>query len=120
MKRGHLPEWEAGAQAVPQIAKDYWRLPADSTMLDLILAVRADEATHRYVSRPSLSVARPDATSSQLLEPHSRQPRGGFRHEPVRPEASECGGSRERSWLYAGAVTRVGGEGQARYARAQG
>lgn len=34
----------------PQIAKDYYRLPADATMRDVILHVRADEAMHRDVN----------------------------------------------------------------------
>ncbi len=38
-----MPEWAPGKQQVPSIAKDYWRLGDDATMLDLILAVRADE-----------------------------------------------------------------------------
>ncbi|KAM0747600.1 alternative oxidase [Meredithblackwellia eburnea MCA 4105] len=50
IKRGNLPEWEAGAQKVPQIAIDYWRLGQGATMLDLVLAVRADEAGHRFVN----------------------------------------------------------------------
>ena len=68
MERGNIPEvrrvpsagqgfqlttwfnqWEKGGQSVPQIAKDYWRLGEDATMLDLIKAVRADEAGHRCV-----------------------------------------------------------------------
>ncbi|GAA5973775.1 hypothetical protein JCM21900_001030 [Sporobolomyces salmonicolor] len=47
MRRGEIPEWDAGKKQVPQVAKDYWRLSDDATMLDLILAVRADEAGHR-------------------------------------------------------------------------
>lgn len=31
----------------PQIAIDYWHLPADATLRDVVLAVRADEANHR-------------------------------------------------------------------------
>ena len=33
---------------VPQIAKDYWRLDENATMIDLLKAVRADEAGHRF------------------------------------------------------------------------
>jgi len=52
IKRGNLPEWSdaPNAQKVPQIAKDYWRLKDDCTMVDLIMAVRADEAGHRFVN----------------------------------------------------------------------
>ena len=31
----------------PDIAKHYWGLPADATLRDVVLVVRADEAHHR-------------------------------------------------------------------------
>jgi len=34
----------------PQIAIDYWQLPAGSRLRDVIIAVRADEAEHRDVN----------------------------------------------------------------------
>lgn len=34
----------------PQIAKDYYRLPDDATIRDVVLHVRADEAMHRDVN----------------------------------------------------------------------
>ncbi|MDP3854799.1 alternative oxidase [Phenylobacterium sp.] len=34
----------------PAIAKRYWKLPADATLRDVVLAVRADEAHHRDVN----------------------------------------------------------------------
>src|SRR3546814_17493028 len=34
----------------PKIAKDYWGLPADATLRDVVLVVRADEAHHRAVN----------------------------------------------------------------------
>ena len=33
--------------AAPQIAIDYWKLPSDATLRDVVIAVRADEAEHR-------------------------------------------------------------------------
>lgn len=39
---GHTPNVPA-----PQIAIDYWSLPADATLRDVVIAVRADEAGHR-------------------------------------------------------------------------
>lgn len=60
IKRGNIPEWAPGATPVPQIAKDYWRLDDSATMLDLVLAVRADEASHRCVL-PSLPPRGTDA-----------------------------------------------------------
>lgn len=44
---GRLATWKE--QPAPEIAIKYWRLPADAKMKDLLLAVRADEAIHRYV-----------------------------------------------------------------------
>ena len=34
----------------PQIAIDYWKLPADARLRDVVIAVRADEAEHRDVN----------------------------------------------------------------------
>ncbi len=34
----------------PEIAKHYWKLPADATLRDVVLVVRADEAHHRDVN----------------------------------------------------------------------
>ena len=36
--------------AAPDIAKNYWKLAADATLRDVILAVRQDEAGHRDVN----------------------------------------------------------------------
>ena len=36
--------------AAPAIAIDYWRLPKDAKLRDVVLAVRADEAHHRDVN----------------------------------------------------------------------
>jgi ubiquinol oxidase len=34
----------------PEIARRYWGLPEDSTLRDVVLVVRADEAHHRDVN----------------------------------------------------------------------
>jgi ubiquinol oxidase len=49
----YLAEVDAGEEAnvaAPQIAIDYWQLPADARLRDVIIAVRADEAEHRDVN----------------------------------------------------------------------
>lgn len=49
----YLAEIDAGNHAnvaAPQIAIDYWKLPADATLRDVVVAVRADEANHRDVN----------------------------------------------------------------------
>lgn len=43
-----LAEWRT--QKAPKIARSYWKLGADGTVLDLMYAVRADEAEHRDVN----------------------------------------------------------------------
>ena len=46
---GNLPLW--ANLAAPQIAKTYWKLSDNAMMRDVLLAIRADEATHRqYVN----------------------------------------------------------------------
>lgn len=45
---GKIPEWKN--LEVPHIAKKYWRLDEGSTMRDLLLAIRADEACHNHVN----------------------------------------------------------------------
>ncbi|MEM6908228.1 MAG: alternative oxidase [Pseudomonadota bacterium] len=49
----YLAEVDAGTHEnipAPQIAIDYWQLPADARLRDVIIAVRADEAEHRDVN----------------------------------------------------------------------
>jgi|APFEC2959095136_1045048.scaffolds.fasta_scaffold00096_6 ubiquinol oxidase len=49
----YLAEIDAGrAENVPApaIARHYWKLPADATLRDVVLVVRADEAHHRDVN----------------------------------------------------------------------
>ena len=43
----------------PKIARDYWQLPADGTLRDVVLAVRADEAGHRDVNHGFADELRP-------------------------------------------------------------
>ena len=55
----YLNEVEAGRHeniAAPQIAIDYWQLPEDARLKDVIIAVRADEAEHRDVNHGFVDV----------------------------------------------------------------
>lgn len=54
----------------PEIAIDYWRLPQDAKLLDVIYAVRSDETTHRFVNH-SLANLNPatDVNPFALREP---------------------------------------------------
>lgn len=42
----------------PRIAIDYWRLPEDATLRDVVVSVRADEAHHRDVNHFAANVLR--------------------------------------------------------------
>jgi ubiquinol oxidase len=48
----------------PEIARRYWRLPADARLRDVVLAVRADEAGHRDVNHGFADVLGPARTSA--------------------------------------------------------
>jgi ubiquinol oxidase len=45
----------------PKIARDYWQLPANARLRDVVLAVRADEAGHRDVNHDFANQLRPVA-----------------------------------------------------------
>jgi ubiquinol oxidase len=58
----YLQEIDAGRVEnvpAPQIAIDYWRLPADARLREVVLAVRADEAGHRDVNHGFADELRP-------------------------------------------------------------
>lgn len=63
----YLEEIDAGRidnVPAPRIAIDYWALPADARLRDVVIAVRADEAGHRDVNH---AIAGPDeATAAEL------------------------------------------------------
>lgn len=68
----YLKEVEAGRHEnvpAPRIAIDYWQLPEDARLADVIIAVRADEAEHRDVNHDF--VAEIDALRAGETEPHS-------------------------------------------------
>ncbi|KAK4118862.1 alternative oxidase [Parathielavia appendiculata] len=51
MERGRLPLWTDPGFRIPDIAVKYWNMPEGKrTMRDLILYIRADEASHRGVN----------------------------------------------------------------------
>ena len=45
-----IDEGRSANVPAPQIAKDYWGLPDQATLRDVVLVVRADEAHHRDVN----------------------------------------------------------------------
>ncbi|KUI68900.1 Alternative oxidase, mitochondrial [Cytospora mali] len=51
LEAGYLPKWTDPKFQVPDIAVSYWKMPeGHRTMKDLILYIRADEASHRGVN----------------------------------------------------------------------
>jgi ubiquinol oxidase len=62
----YLAEIDAGRLEnvpAPQIAIDYWHLPKDARLRDVVLAVRADEAQHRDVNHGfAQALTAPDST----------------------------------------------------------
>jgi len=65
----YLNEIDAGRlpnPPAPEVAIEYWKLPADATLRDVVIVVRQDEAGHRDVNH---------AFAEELC----RQPRGGRR-----------------------------------------
>ncbi len=63
LKQGRLPEWEN--VAAPEIAKQYWQLGEEAMLVDVIRAVRADEATHRHINHTFASWRQPTRIHSQ-------------------------------------------------------
>ena len=54
----------------PEIAIDYWRLPKNATLLDVIYAVRSDESTHRFVNHTLANIdVKKDVNPFAIREP---------------------------------------------------
>ncbi|KAA1476612.1 AOX, alternative oxidase mitochondrial precursor [Dentipellis sp. KUC8613] len=68
MEAGRLPVWVD--HPAPEIAKDYWRLRPNATMLDVIYAVRSDETTHRFVNHSLANLKTDDINPFALREPN--------------------------------------------------
>jgi ubiquinol oxidase len=63
----------------PAIAIHYWKLPADATLRDVVLKVRADEAHHRDVNHGfanTLAKLPPSPVPSAPYPPHATELRG--------------------------------------------
>ncbi|KAK7052567.1 alternative oxidase [Favolaschia claudopus] len=68
LEDGKIPEWTD--KPAPEIAIDYWRLPPDATLLDVIYAVRSDETTHRFVNHSLANLnTKTDVNPFALREP---------------------------------------------------
>lgn len=68
LESGRFPEW--ATKPAPEIAKDYWRLRHDATLLDVIYAVRSDESTHRFVNHSLANLnSKTDVNPFAIREP---------------------------------------------------
>ncbi|KAL4073238.1 alternative oxidase-domain-containing protein [Scleroderma yunnanense] len=90
IEAGRLPEWKD--MPAPKIAKDYWRLPDDAKLLDVIYAVRSDESTHRFINH-SLANLNPktDVNPFALREPdmHIKGKKLGFERSEAEQYVSD-------------------------------
>ena len=51
---GHISEWSV--EPAPEIARRYYKLPAEAVVRDVVLCIRADEANHRDVNHTFASL----------------------------------------------------------------
>lgn len=70
LKQGRLPEWEN--VPAPDIAKQYWQLADNAMLVDVIRAVRADEATHRHINHTFASLESTDPNPFAMREPPAK------------------------------------------------
>ena len=90
---GRLPEW-AGKPA-PEIAINYWRLPKDATMRDLLLVVRADEVGRWRCFSRHFTAFKMHADSCMWFATTRKAP-ALPRHKPSRKRSSRGRGQRLR------------------------
>jgi ubiquinol oxidase len=96
----YLAEVDAGRHEnvpAPQIAIDYWQLPQDARLRDVIIAVRADEAEHRDVNHGFVDaldarkghkpIGTPSLDTPELAMPKASLHEDIFEQEPCREPA---------------------------------
>ncbi|KAL0960657.1 hypothetical protein HGRIS_005685 [Hohenbuehelia grisea] len=82
LEEGRIPEWTN--EPAPEIAIDYWRLPADAKLIDVMYAVRSDESTHRFVNHSLANLnTKTDVNPFAFREPdmHVKGKKIGFERE---------------------------------------
>ena len=68
--------------AAPPIAKDYWRLPENATIKDVLYAVRSDETTHRFVNHSLGNLDPNDVNPLAIREPDMHVKGGNIEYAP--------------------------------------
>ena len=85
---GDGPASEWATMPAPKLAIKYWRMPDDATVRDLIIAVRADEASHSHVNHTLSSMgirqANPFHVGHTELPENFVEPPAGFVPEHCR------------------------------------
>ncbi|KAJ4060653.1 inducible alternative oxidase 2 [Fusarium oxysporum] len=72
---GNLPKWSDPKFQIPDIAIQYWKMPKEHrTMNDLILYIRADEATHRGVNHTLGNLNQTEDPNPFVSEYKDREP----------------------------------------------
>ncbi|KDQ62279.1 hypothetical protein JAAARDRAFT_189621 [Jaapia argillacea MUCL 33604] len=90
LEAGRLPAWSDAP--APEIAKDYWRLPADAKLIDVMYAVRSDETTHRFVNHSLANLnLKTDVNPFALREPnmHVKGQKIAFEREEAKDYVQE-------------------------------
>jgi ubiquinol oxidase len=73
---GYLEQVDNGAVEnvpAPQLAIDYWKLPTDARLRDVIIAVRADEAKHRDMNHSFADALAKGAEKPSAGAPHAAE-----------------------------------------------
>ena len=65
-----IDEGRAPDVAAPEVAKNYWKLPAGATLRDVVRVVRADEAHHRDVNHGRASTLGGEAVDHLPVAPY--------------------------------------------------
>ena len=65
-----IDEGRAENVTAPAIARHYWKLPADATLRDVVLLVRADEAHHRDVNHGFASEIAGEPVAERTTAPY--------------------------------------------------
>eukprot|EP00123_Amoebidium_parasiticum_P022554 comp8980_c0_seq1/m.4182 comp8980_c0_seq1/g.4182 ORF comp8980_c0_seq1/g.4182 comp8980_c0_seq1/m.4182 type:complete len:337 (-) comp8980_c0_seq1:720-1730(-) len=65
---GKLPMWQN--TIAPEVARNYWKLPEDASMRDLIAQIRADEAHHRVVNHNFSDLAVVEKKTGVAVNPY--------------------------------------------------
>lgn len=86
-RAGRLPGFEK--LEVPDIAKQYWKMNDNSTMEDLLLYIRADEAKHREVNHTFGNLDQSNDRNPYALKIDNGTPQPSKGLDPMKPTGWE-------------------------------